>query len=155
MDKLVGFIRTSSYLIFLAALIWAYASLAGQVSYKFDGDGTALEIVDRNTFFFGSVIIFLVANLICVSFIKVLKKIKSSEEGEGIRNRAMKLDIITWVKGFAGILNIMFTTIVFFIGYMNMNELKLDSLSVYLYIGPVLLVFWFFYLVKVLSKKRA
>ncbi|WP_157716120.1 hypothetical protein [Roseivirga echinicomitans] len=155
MDKLVGFIRTLSYLTFLAALIWAYASLAGQVSYKFDGDGTAMEIVDKNTFFFASVIIFLVANIICVSFLKVLKKIKSSEEGAGIRNKGLKSDVITWVKGFAGILNIMFTTIVFFIGYMNMNELKLDVLSVYIYIGPVLLIFWFFYLVKILSVRRA
>ncbi|WP_339606233.1 hypothetical protein [uncultured Roseivirga sp.] len=155
MDKLVGFIRTSSYLIFLAALIWAYASLAGQVSYKFDGDGTAVEIVDKNTFFFASVIIFLVANVICVSFIKVLKKIKSSEDGVGIRNRALKLDVITWIKGFAGILNIMFTTIVFFLGFMNMNELKLDALSIYIYIGPVLLIFWFFYLVKILSVRRS
>lgn len=155
MDKLVGFIRTLSYLIFLAALIWAYASLAGQVSYKFDGDGTAVEIVDKNTFFFASVTIFLVANVICVSFIKVLKRIKSSEEGVGIRNRALKMDVITWVKGFAGILNIMFTTIVFFLGFMNMNELKLDSLSIYIYVGPILLVFWFFYLVKILSVRRA
>ena len=154
MDKLVGFIRTASYLIFLAALIWAYASLAGQVSYRFDGDGSALELVDRNTFFFSSVIIFLVANVICVSFIKVLKKIKTSDEGVGIRNKGLKTDIITWVRGFAGILNIMFTTIVFFIGYMNMNELKLDVLSIYLYIGPILLVFWFFYLVKILSVRR-
>ncbi|WP_421976228.1 hypothetical protein [Roseivirga seohaensis] len=154
MDKLVGFIRTASYLIFLAALIWAYASLAGQVSYRFDGDGSALQLVDRNTFFFSSVIIFLVANVICVSFIKVLKKIKTSEEGVGIRNKGLKTDIITWVRGFAGILNIMFTTIVFFIGYMNMNELKLDVLSIYLYIGPILLVFWFFYLVKILSVRR-
>ncbi|KOF01937.1 hypothetical protein OB69_14460 [Roseivirga seohaensis subsp. aquiponti] len=154
MDKLVGFIRTASYLIFLAALIWAYASLAGQVSYRFDGDGSALELVDRNTFFFSSVIIFLVANVICVSFIKVLKKIKTSDEGVGIRNKGLKTDVITWVRGFAGILNIMFTTIVFFIGYMNMNELKLDVLSVYLYIGPILLVFWFFYLVKILSVRR-
>ncbi|KYG74572.1 hypothetical protein EV198_0952 [Roseivirga ehrenbergii] len=154
MDKLVGFIRTASYLTFLAALIWAYASLAGQVSYRFDGDGSALQLVDRNTFFFSSVIIFLVANVICVSFIKVLKKIKTSDEGVGIRNKGLKTDIITWVRGFAGILNIMFTTIVFFIGYMNMNELKLDVLSIYLYIGPILLVFWFFYLVKILSVRR-
>ena len=114
-----------------------------------------MEIVDKNTFFFASVIIFLVANVICVSFIKVLKKIKSSEDGVGIRNRALKLDVITWIKGFAGILNIMFTTIVFFLGFMNMNELKLDALSIYIYIGPVLLIFWFFYLVKILSVRRS
>ncbi|MGW8123649.1 hypothetical protein ACV07N_13415 [Roseivirga echinicomitans] len=155
MDKLVGFIRTSSYLIFLAALIWAYASVAGQVSYKFDGDGSVLGLVDKNTFFFASVTIFLVANVICVSFIQVLKKIRSTEDGIGIRNRSLKLDIITWVKGFAGILNIMFTTMVFFVGYMNMNELKIDSLSNFIYVGPILLVFWFFYLVKMLSVRRA
>lgn len=154
MDKLVGFIRTVSYLIFLGVLIWAYASMAAQVTYRFDGDGSALEVVNKDTFFFASVGIFLLANVICIVFLQTLKKIKTTEDGQGIRNRSLKLDVITWVKGFAGILNIMFTTIVFFLGFMNMNELKMDALSVYIYIGPILLIIWFFYLVKVLSVKR-
>jgi hypothetical protein len=155
MDKLVGFIRTVSYLIFLAVLIWAYASLAAQVTYRFDGDGTALEMVGKDTFFFVSIAIFLFANIICVVFLQTLKKIKSTEDGAGMRNRSFKLDVMTWVKGFSGILNIMFTTMVFFLGFMNMNELKMDALSIYIYVGPILLVAWFFYLVKIVSAKRA
>lgn len=154
MDKLVGFIRTVSYLIFLGALIWAYASMAADVTYRFDGDGSAMEMIDKNTFFFASIAIFLVANIICVFFLNTLKKIKSTEDGQGMRNRALKLDVITWVKGFAAILNIMFTTFVFFLGFMNMNELKMDILSFYIYIGPILLIFWFFYLVKIVSTRR-
>ncbi|PIQ48514.1 MAG: hypothetical protein COW03_09870 [Cytophagales bacterium CG12_big_fil_rev_8_21_14_0_65_40_12] len=154
MDKLVGFIRTASYLIFLGALIWAYASMAADVTYRFDGDGSALEIIDKNTFFFASVGIFLITNIICVFFISTLKKIKTTEDGQGIRNRSLKLDVITWVKGFASILNIMFTTFVFFLGFMNMNELKMNILSFYIYVGPILLIFWFFYLVKIVSAKR-
>ena len=154
MDKLVGFIRTVSYLIFLGALIWAYASMAADVTYRFDGDASAMEIIDKNTFFFASIGIFLIANIICVFFLNTLKKIKSTEDGQGMRNRSLKLEVITWVKGFAGILNIMFTTFVFFLGFMNMNELKMNVLSFYIYVGPILLTFWFFYLVKIVSTKR-
>lgn len=155
MEKLVGLIRTVSYLVFLGVLIWAYASLAAQVTYRFDGDGSALEVIGKDTFFFVSTAVFLVSNIICVIFLQTLRKIKSSEDGVGIRNRSLKLDVMTWVKGFAAILNIMFITIVFFLGFMNMNELKMDALSVYIYIGPILLIAWFFYLVKILSAKRA
>ncbi|MFT6970063.1 MAG: hypothetical protein ACJAXX_000627 [Roseivirga sp.] len=154
MDKLVGFIRTVSYLIFLVVLIWAYASLASQVTYLYDGDGTALEMVGKNTFFFASIAIFLFANITCVIFLQTLRKINSTEDGVGMRNRFLKLDLITWVKGFSGILNIMFITIVFSLGFMNMNEIKMDILTVSIYIGPVLLAGWFFYLVKILSVKR-
>lgn len=154
MDKLVGFIRTASYLIFLGALIWAYASMAADVTYRFDGDGSAMEIMDKNNFFFASIGIFLITNIICVFFLNTLKKIKSTEDGKGMRNRSLKLDVITWVKGFAAILNIMFTTFVFFLGFMNMNELKMNILGFYIYVGPILLIFWFFYLVKIVSTKR-
>jgi hypothetical protein len=154
MDKLVGFIRTASYLIFLGALIWAYASMAADVTYRFDGDGSAMEIMNKNNFFFASIGIFLITNIICVFFLNTLKKIKSTEDGQGMRNRSLKLDVITWVKGFAAILNIMFTTFVFFLGFMNMNELKMNILGFYIYVGPILLIFWFFYLVKIVSTKR-
>lgn len=154
MDKFIGFVRTFSYVIFLGAIIWAYASIAGQVTYRFDSEGQSLQIIDKNTFFFSSILIFLVTNIICIVFINVLKKIKTTEDGVGMRNRSLKLDVITWVKGFAGILNIMFTTMVFFLGYMNMSELRLQSLSVYIYVGPLFLMIWFFYLVRIVSIKR-
>ncbi len=156
MHKLTGFFRNITWLGFLGALLWSYAVFADAITYRIDTLGNALGIADKNTFFFSALGIFIVVNAVCAGFIYVLKKIKTSEDGEGIRNRSLKLDLISWTKGFAGVLNVFFIISIFFIGYMNYSEnFRVESLGYSIYLGPLLLVIWFFYLVKLLSKKRA
>lgn len=155
MDKFVGFFRTVSYLMFLAALLWSYAYMVGQVTYKFDAEGNPIYDIDRNVYFFGALTVFLFVNTVCSVFIQTLKKIKSSEEGVGLRNRSLKLDIVTWTKGFAGILNLFFSLVLFFLGLMNLAESGQSmTLGFYVYLGPILIIAWFFYLAHLLGKKR-
>ena len=156
MHKLTGFFRNVTWIGFLGALLWSYAVLADAITYKVDTVGNALGITDKDTFFFAALGIFILVNGVCAGFIYILKKIKTSEEGQGIRNRSLKLDLISWTKGFAGVLNVFFIFSIFFIGYMNYGEnFKVQSLGFSIYIGPVLLLAWFFYLLKLLAKKRA
>lgn len=155
MDKFIGFFRTVSYLLFLAALLWSYANMVGQVNYSFDSLGNSEYQMDKNLYFFGGIGVFIFANAVCAFFIQTLKKIKSSEEGRGLRNRALKLDLLTWTKGFAGILNLFFALIMFFLGLMNLAESRQSAtLGFYVYLGPILIVLWFFYLAYLLGKKR-
>lgn len=156
MDKFIGFFRTVSYLLFLGALLWSYAYMVGQITYRFDTDGNPLFMVDKNTYFFSAMLIFIFANAVCAVFIQTLKKIKTSEEGVGLRNRSLKLDLITWTKGFAGVLNLFFVLVMFFLGLMNLAESKQSmTLGFYVYLGPILIVGWFFYLAYLLGKRRA
>lgn len=155
MDKFVGFFRTVSYLMFLAALLWSYAYMVGQVTYRFDTDGNPVYNIDRNTYFFGALAVFIFANVVCSVFIKTLKRIKSSEDGDGLRNTSLQLDVVTWTKGFSGILNLFFSLVLFFLGLMNLAESGQSmTLGFYVYLGPVLIVSWFFYLAYLLGKKR-
>lgn len=155
MIKFTGFFRNVTWLIFLGALIWSYAYMTSSVTYRVDGDGNSLGIVDKDTFFFSAVAMFLFVNVVCVSFVGVLKKIRTTEDGQGIRNRSLKLDIMGWTKGFAGVLNIFLTLTLIFLGYMNLSEeFMVDGLGYFIYIGPALLVAWFFYLMKLIAKKR-
>jgi len=156
MHKLTGFFRNITWLVFLGALLWSYAYMADAITYRLDNDSNALGITNKNTFFFSALGAFIIVNAACAGFIYVLKKIKSSEDGQGIRNRSLKLDIISWTKGFAGVLNVFLTITLVFLGYMNLSDnFQVESLGYFVYIGPLLLVIWFFYLVKLLSKKRA
>lgn len=141
--------------MFLAALLWSYAYMVGQVTYKFDAEGNPIYDIDRNVYFFGALAVFLFVNTVCSVFIQTLKKIKSSEEGVGLRNRSLKLDLVTWTKGFAGILNLFFSLVLFFLGLMNLAESGQSiTLGFYVYLGPILIIAWFFYLAYLLGKKR-
>ncbi|WP_420386787.1 hypothetical protein [Roseivirga sp.] len=156
MDKFIGFFRTVSYLLFLAALLWSYAYMVGQVTYRFDTNGDPVYMVDRNMYFFGAMGIFIFANAVCAVFIQTLKKITTSEDGVGLRNRSLKLDLITWTKGFTGILNLFFALIMFFLGLMNLAEShESPTLGFYVYLGPILIIAWFFYLAVLLGKRRS
>ncbi|NVJ45682.1 MAG: hypothetical protein HWE07_01100 [Cytophagia bacterium] len=155
MDKFIGFFRTVSYLLFMAALLWSYAYMVGQVTYRFDTDGNSVYMIDRNLYFFGAVGVFILANVVCSVFIQTLKKITTSEEGVGLRNRSLKLDLITWVKGFSAVLNLFFGLVMFFLGLMNLAESRQSAtLGFYVYLGPILIVGWFFYLAYLLGKRR-
>ena len=155
MDKFIGFFRTVSYLLFLAALLWSYAYMVGQVTYKFDVDGNPVYNIDRDLYFFGSIGVFIFVNAVCPVFIQTLKKIKTSEDGVGLRNRSLKLDLVTWAKGFAGVLNLFFAMVLFFLGLMNLAESEQSmTLGFYVYLGPTLIVAWFGYLAYLLGKRR-
>ena len=155
MNRFAGFFRNITWVGFLAALIFSYSYITSSVAYRIDIQGNELGIADKDTFFFGSIAIFIVVNAICMGFVAVLKKIKTTEDGNGIRNRSLKLDIIGWTKGFAGVLNIFLTLMLVILVYMNLNEeFKTSSFRYFLFIGPILLVGWFFYLMKLLGKKR-
>ncbi|WP_305982820.1 hypothetical protein [Roseivirga thermotolerans] len=156
MDKFIGFFRTVSYVLFTAALLWSYAYMVGQVTYRFDTQGNPIYAVDRNTYFFGALAIFILTNVVCSVFIQTLKKIKTTEDGSGLRNRSLKLDLVTWTKGFAGIVNLFFGLIMFFLGLMNLAESQQSkTLGFYVYLGPILIVVWFFYLAYLLGKSRS
>ena len=155
MDKFIGFFRSVTILLFTGALIWSYAFMASQVSYRFDPAGDALGTANKDTYFFGAIAIFLLANVVCYYFTKVLQKINTTEDGVGIKKKYLKKDLITWIKGFAGVLNLFFSLILVFLGLMNMSsDYNIKTLGFYVYLGPVLIMVWFFYLAAILGKRR-
>ncbi len=130
--------------------------MASQSDYSYEFEGIATATGDKNTFFFAGIVAFLIANLVCNWFIKTLKKITTSEDGKGLRNRSLKLDMISWTKGFAGVLNLFFALVLVFLALMKMStQYNIKTLGFYVYLGPVILVAWFVYLAVILTKKRA
>jgi len=155
MDKFVGFFKTTSWLLFLGALLWSYAYLPTQVTYRYDNLGDVLAVTSKSNFFFASLAIFLIANIVCIIFLRTLKKIDSSDDGVGLRNRALKKDISMWVDGFMGILNFFFSISVFLISNLNgAREFQGLFIGVLIYLGPLLILLWIFYLIQLITKKR-
>lgn len=155
MNKITGVFRNVTWLAYLSVLIWSYAYMADAVTYQVDGLGNALGIADKDTFFFVALGAFVLVNGACAAFITVLKKVKTTEDGRGIRNRSLKQDLIGWTKGFAGVLNVFFIITLIFLTYMNLSEnFRAERPGFFVYLGPLLPIAWFFYLMKLLGKKR-
>lgn len=155
MDRLVGFFKTTSWLLFLAALLWSYAYLPVQVTYRFDQAGTALDVMSKDSFFFASLAIFLIVNIICIIFLRTVKKVDSTDDGDGLQNRALKKDIIMWITGFIGILNIFFSISLMLISNLNgAQEFQGTFIGAFIFIGPTLILLWIIYLLRLITKKR-
>lgn len=152
MGNFTGFFRGITWFIFIAALLWSYMEITSTATITVDLDHIA---VSADTFFFIAVAIFLVVNLVFLGFTNVLKKIKTTEDGKGMRNRSFKLDIMGWTTGLSGIVNVFLASAVIYLGYLNMSEdFMVAGLSYFIYLGPIMLVAWFIYLGKLLSQKR-
>lgn len=155
MDKFIGFFRSITILLFTGALIWSYAFMASQVNYRFDPAGDGIGTASKDTYFFGAMAIFLLTNVVCFYFSRVLKRISTTVDGSGIRNRSLKNDLMIWVKGFTGVLNLFFSLVLVFLGLMNMSsDYNIKTIGFYVYLGPVLILVWFFYLAVILGKRR-
>ena len=155
MEKFIGFCRSLTYLFFTVALLWSYAYMVGQVDYGLGTDTNPTDIIDKDYYFFFSILFFLIINLSISWFIKSLKKIKSAEGSRWIRNKSFRTDLITWFKGLAAVLNLILAIILFFIGLMNISESHdAMTLNFYIYLGPLLLIAWFIYLFVILTKTR-
>lgn len=155
MDKLVGFFKTTSWLLFLGALLWSYAYLPAQVTYRFDQTGAALDVTSKDSFFFSSLAIFLIVNIICIIFLRTIKRVNSTEDGIGLQNRALKKDISMWITGFMGILNVFFSISLMLISNLNgAQEFQGSMLGAFIFIGPTLILLWIIYLLRLITKKR-
>lgn len=156
LGNFTGFFRSVSILFFVIALIWCYAYMASQSDYSTGPMPGILENVDKDTYFFAAILLFLITNISCSWFIRTLKKIKTSEEGRGLGNRVLKRDLIGWTKGFAGVLNLFFSLVLVFLGLMTMsNQYNIQTLGFYVYLGPILIILWLFYLVVILGKRKS
>lgn len=155
MDKFIGFFRTVSFLLFLAALLWSYANISGQVTYSFNNLNEASAYLDKDMYFFVSLGVFILVNAVVGFFIQTIKKVKTVEDGKGFKNITFKQDITTWFKGFAAVVNIFFSLILFYLGLVNLAESQQSfTMGFYIYLGPILILLWFFYLAWLLGKSR-
>ena len=142
--------------MFLGVLVWTYSYLTSSLDYGIGNETIIYGFKDKDSFFFTALAIFILVNAVCMGFTSVLVKIKTTEEGVGIRNRNLKLDVIGWTKGFAAILNIMLSLTILFLVYLTFSEeYRIDAFFGYLvYLGPLLLAVWLGVLFKLIRKKR-
>ncbi len=129
MQKLIIFFRSVSLLVFLAAILYVYALLPEQVLI-YQNDATNHYIL-RSNFFFSAIGVFFVMNVIIYAAIFFLKRTYQDH---------YYMMIITWLNGFAGVLNIFLSMIMVIV--LAINTSTGLSISFLVIVAFLLVVLW-------------
>lgn len=146
MQRILKFVSRVSILVFLGMLLYVYAFLPEMVDLYIDASGAAAISVDKEVFFYGAIGIFLVINLVTSLFSRMVGMMPVMSKGL-LRTSTMKANLLLWCHGLAIILNAFMLFSVTFIGlYYNDEHFNIKYFSFLVYLGPVMLVLWFFVL---------
>jgi hypothetical protein len=145
--------RIIALVIFLISLIYSYAAIPGDIAW---GEGAFFGLVpaimSKSTFFFSTLLACIFINFIFIALIKNYDSKLKVTNGSPINLRI----IPAWLHGLAGWLNIFFVLIVFYVGFTNSaEEMKSNNYDIMIFVGPILILLWFFYLPILLMSKKA
>ncbi|MEQ8470437.1 MAG: hypothetical protein RIC35_04595 [Marinoscillum sp.] len=140
MLRVVNFLKVLSIILFLAILLLVYAYSPVMVNL-FEGNSD-LQL-NRETFFYFGITVFVVINIVLLAFQKLFEK--------NIRNDEVR----SWVRGLGFVINIYLTLIVGFIGVLNNGaHLSAAGFAYLNYLGPFLIFSWICGLFYLLYAKR-
>ncbi len=154
MVKLFNLIRVFSSILLIFVLLFVYSNLPDRVGVVYNASGQVDFYLDKNEFFYTSLILCLVLNLVIVSFVKVFQSLPVNENRFFFSNDLFKETLGAWLASLAPIINMFFIVIVIFIGIYNHGDLELiESYSYLAYLGQFLVLGWIFALVFIIITK--
>lgn len=158
MSRLVKFFWFLSIIIFLITLLFVYAYLPARVGINTGPGGLPDEFIDRSTFFYGSIGLFLLANVPIYILRKLLEKTWMEDRREELMSPArmkFRQNIIDWLLAFATALNVFFVLGMIYLGVFNSAEdLDIGLYAPLVYAGPLLIGILFLVLIYIFVKKK-
>lgn len=145
----------TSILLFVFFLLYFYSALSETIGLRVDEDGTVARTVEKGSFFYGMIAVFLVLNAVTLFTPKSLET-KSNKKlhrifpiGDPFRDY-----ILTWFYSFGGVINLSLALLVFFVHSINNQESVASSqFNFFFYLMPALLALWVVGLVVLLAGK--
>ena len=133
MKKAVGVARFLSFLVFLAALILAYAYLGEQVTvFNEEGDGGTIS---RETFFYIGIGAFMGINIVMTALAAMLYRFPYREGGL-YKSKAHKETVANWLVLENVFLNMLMVFAIVFIGiYNNAESINPGGFGYLIYFG--------------------
>lgn len=153
MNRLLKFFWLVSLFIYLGGLLWIYSFLPDRVGFHVNMYGMPDEFIERSSFFYSSLFIFLLSNALLYALHKLLMVTRRTAQTE--RALLLRQDLAGWLLGFAGALNLFFVMAMLFFGLFNSREnFDVNDYALLVYGGPLLLALMFGLLVYILLKNR-
>lgn len=153
MSRNIRIVRTFSIAVFLGVLLYVYAYLPENVGVDADEKDEFSTFISKEAFFYFSLIIFSLVNIVFIVFANLMQVIPVRPQGF-FTTPDFKERIHNWFSSFGLIINLFFISVVAFIGFFNNADYyHVSSFSIFAYLGQALIFIWivlFFYL---LSKR--
>jgi hypothetical protein len=141
--------------LFLFVLLYAYASMPDFATYEQNSEGLPLKQVSKESFFYITVIVFFIYNVILIVPAKLIEMKNSTPlrrlfpVGDTFRD-----PMVAWIYSFIAVLNLSISIMVFYIHSLtNQNEIDSSEYNFFFYLVPVFLVVWVFGLLYLLAGK--
>lgn len=146
MHRIFKLVSRITILIFIVILLYVYAFLPEVVKLYIDENDVAIIAVGKEEFFYGCLGIFVVCTLILSYLKKSLQSIPVTNSANSI-SETKKESLQSWANSLSVVLYLFFTFTIAFIGmYHNSEHFNISNFAFMIYIGPILLIAWIFYL---------
>ena len=156
MVKLVNLTRVITSILFILVLLFVYANLPDRVGLIYKSSGLTDFSLDKNQFFYISLVLSLFFNLITVVIVKFFQPLPVISERFFFNSEWFKENFLAWLSALSPIMNLFFVFIVAFIGIYNNGDNELINSYGYLaYLGQFLILCWLILLVFIVLKKDA
>ncbi len=153
MHRLFFFGWLVTAILFVIILLYVYAYLPESVVWNPSGQ-TTLQTLTRDSFFYLALILFVLTNVACFIFAKMLDLFKGSASLVS-KNRILQESFITWFSGLAVVINLFFIASIVFIGLTNnLDEQQLSYFYFLTFLAPVLFSICLIWLVIILIRKK-
>lgn len=145
MNNLVKFLWGVSILFFLLLLVWVYSYLPEQVGLSWDGNGQVTTEIGRGAFFYISLAVFVVSNLILYILGRLLRIIPKGNNSF-LSDPEFSLRLDGWLRSFSWMLNICYILLVVYFGLVNNpgSFRYTEYTHVFIYMMPVIILLWLF-----------
>ncbi|MEQ8551487.1 MAG: hypothetical protein RLQ12_16025 [Cyclobacteriaceae bacterium] len=139
MLKVVNLVKVFSVLIFLGTLSLVYAYMP--IMVKLDEEG--MTEIHKENFFYGSVGVFIVVNVLILIIQNMINK------------KAIDEFLKAWVGGFTFVFNLYLAFIIGFLGVLN-NPTHIPASSYYYlnWLGPIMVLVWLIGLIFLVLKRK-
>lgn len=141
MNKIIKLCYYVSIPTFLIFLLYNYALLPEQIGVLFDELGLSELNVTKSIFFYVSLGSFILSNGLFYAYQSLSKAVNSKSNDE------FSFTFDDWVSGLSLIINTTFILLVLFVGIYYSRDINPLHYTFLIYLGPILLIAWFFYLV--------
>ena len=154
MSKLMRTFWLLSILIFLGILLYVYANLPGEVALSFNAGEESGWTIPKSTFFYGSLLVFVIVNVILYVFGLILRRLPFPEPKNSywLANPELRTNISIWITSFNFVVNLLLVSIILAVGFINNDNTS--GYYFFIYFGPALVMIWLIILILTIIRGR-
>ena len=154
MSRLIKALWLLSILMFLGGLLYVYANLPQEVALAVKTVESGGWIISRNIFFYGSLSIFIVVNVVLYVFGLILKRLPFPEPKSSywLSNPELRTNVRIWITSFSFVVNLLLLSTIISVAFINNNNIS--AYRFFMYFGPALILIWLMILIVAIIRGR-